>query len=500
MTALSRVFGLARDVAMATTFGLSALADAFFIAFRLPNVFRRLFAEGAFSQAFTPLFAPMLRQNQTRARVFAWWVLTFLAGVVAFFVLVLMLFADVGLAVVAPGLSPQESTYHVTAELLTIMLPLLWCMSVVSWQAAVLYTHHVFALPSAAPIVLNGSMLSALALAWYGGWSTHDAVFALAWGVVIGGVLQVLLLVWPVLRRLSAPRARGESRNVYTLRDVAPDVWRMVRLALPSSLAAGVYQINVLVNTMFATLLPAGSVAVLYYADRVSQLPLGIIGVAVGTVVLPRLSAEAHNRDEHHRTALFYALLLGVPAAVGLWLLALPIMRVLFVHGGFTYEDGQAAAQTLRAFAVGVPAFVLVRVVVAFFYARQAHLVPMRAALMALLVNVGAALALMPTWGFVGLALAIVCAGWSQLIVLLVVLCRRGWLTLKGLPVLMGKISIACLAMAGMLEVVSQFQPMPSQAWSNWALFLTGGVIGGIIVYSVVCGLLGIRLKHEEQS
>ena len=426
MTMLSRVFGLARDMAMAATFGLSALADAFFIAFRLPNVFRRLFAEGAFSQAFMPLFAPMVRHDKARAHAFAWWVLALLALVVGVIVLLLMLFAEHVLAVIAPGLSQQDGTLQVTVTLLWIMLPFLWCMAVVSWQAAVLHTHHVFGLPSAMPMVLNGAMLVGLGLAWYGGWDKGEAVYGLAWAVLVGGVLQVVLLLRPVLRRM-----RGDmptSKPTYTWRDVAPDVRRMLRLALPSSLAAGVYQINILVNTMFATLLPAGSVAVLYYADRVSQLPLGIIGVAVGTVVLPRLAAGGHDRDKHQTTALFYGLVFALPSAVGLWFLALPIMRVLFVHGGFSYDDGLAAAQTLRAFAVGVPAFVLVRVLVAFFYARQAHREPMRAALIALLVNVLAALALMPLLGYVGLALAAACAAWCQLAFLLVVLYRRGWL------------------------------------------------------------------------
>ena len=246
---------------------------------------------------------------------------------------------------------------------------------------------------------------------------------------------------------------------------------------------------NILINTALATFLPTGSIALLYYADRVSQLPLGLIGVAIGSVVLPRMAAEQQGRAMHQHYALLYGVMLALPAAVGLWLLALPIVRVLFVHGHFLSQDAAAAASVLQAFAIGVPAFVLVRIVVSFFYARQAHTEPMRAALWGLIANLVFALTLMPVLAIQGLALAISCAAWFQLAFLFFLLYRRGWITqVKKMLMMLAKMMLATLIMAAALVLMKNaYQPIVMTGWVLWMAFLSLSILAAMLLYGCMC-------------
>ena len=420
-TMLSRVLGFARDILIAAFLGAGMVADAFFVAFKLPNFFRRLFAEGAFNAGFVPLFSEVLEgDGREAARRFAESSLAVL--VVALVLLVglfqvLMPWLMYGLA---PGFASWPEKFDLTVQLTQITFPYLLFISLVSLMGGVLNSLGKFAAVAATPVLLNLCLIGALlGLSGYMPTSGH----ALAWGVALAGMVQFVWLV-AALRRagmsLRFPRPR-----------LTPGVRRLLRLMAPAAVGAGVVQINLVIDIVLASLLPSGSVSYLFYADRLNQLPLGVVGVAVGTALLPLVSREiSGGREEstlhHQNRAAEFALLLTLPAAAAFIVLAHPLVSVLFERGAFGPIESELTALALIAYATGLPAYVMVKVLTPAYFARQDTMTPMRIAGICVVANLILNLILMWSLKHVGLALATALAAWLNTWLLARTLYRRG--------------------------------------------------------------------------
>jgi putative peptidoglycan lipid II flippase len=420
-TLLSRVFGFIRDVLTAAILGAGPVADAFFVAQRLPNLFRSLFAEGAFSAAFVPLFAgTMAEHGKEAARMFAEDALAVLLAALLGFVLLGEIFMPAVMAVIAPGFGEDPAKFGLAIDLARITFPYLLFIALVALQGGVLNSVDRFAAAAATPVLLNLFLIAALLMMDRFGW--HDGR-ALAWAVTGAGLAQFLWLLSSCARaglalRLPMPR-------------LTPGVRRTLAVMAPGTLGAGVTQLNLLISTALASLLPGGSVSYLYYADRLNQLPLGVVGIAVGTAILPPLSRQlrlglaAEAVDTQNR-GVELALLLTLPAAVALAVLATPILAVLFQRGAFSPADTAATAAALAAYAAGLPGFVLVKVVAPAFFARHDTATPVKVAIAAMTANLCLTLVLMQFLAHVGIALATTVAGWVNALTLLGLLLRRG--------------------------------------------------------------------------
>ncbi|MFN4090502.1 MAG: murein biosynthesis integral membrane protein MurJ, partial [Alphaproteobacteria bacterium] len=450
-TLVSRVLGLVRDLLTAALLGAGPMADAFFVAFRLPNLFRRLFAEGAFAAAFVPMFARTLEADGPEAaRRFAEQALSVLVAALIVLTVVAELAMPWLVLVLAPGFADEPEKFALAVEFSRITFPYLLFVAAMALMAGVLNGLYRFGAAAAAPIVLNLCMIVALfTLSDVAGSPGH----ALSWGVAAAGIGQCLLL-------MVALRNAGMALRP-TLPRITPQIRRLLALIAPGALGAGVMQINLLVGTMIASLLPTGAVAYLYYADRLYQLPLGVIGIAVGTALLPRLSRELRAgelRAAAHTTnrSIEVALLLTLPASAALLVLATPIVSVLFERGAFTAVDTAETARTLAAYAVGLPAFVLVKVLAPAFFAREDTRTPVIVAAWTVAANIVFSVLLVFPFGHVGLALATSAASWINAGWLAIGLSRRGFLAaddrlLRALPrlLLATTVMTALLAAAG---------------------------------------------------
>ncbi|MFO1081321.1 MAG: murein biosynthesis integral membrane protein MurJ [Reyranellaceae bacterium] len=421
-TLLSRVVGFVRDIVLSAVLGSGATADAFFVAFKLPNFFRRLFAEGAFSAAFVPLFAGELEAHgRDQALVFARQAHAALLLVLVPFSIVLMLGMPWVVAVLAPGMADEPATFALAVELSRICFPYLLFISLASLYGGVLNSIERFAHVAATPILLNLALIGAvLGLTPF----LPNAGYAASIGLVIAGLLQWAWLLIACARdgvhmRLVRPR--------WTAR-----VARLVRLATPVAIGGGVQQISVMLDVVWASLLPVGTISALYYADRIAQLPLGVVGIAVGTALLPLLTRQLRAGQHeaamaNQNRAIEFGLLFSLPSAVALVLLAEPMIGVLFERGRFGPEDTWRTAGALAAFAVGLPAFVLVKALTPGFFAREDTRTPLGIAIAAIAANVALNLAFLygTSLAHVGIALASSLSGWLNVALLGGILRRR---------------------------------------------------------------------------
>lgn len=448
-TMASRVLGFARDMLIAARLGAGPMADAFFVALQLPNLFRRLFGEGAFAAAFVPAFAGTLAtQGRTAARELAERMCSLMALWLALLTGLGLLFMPQVLAVLVPGFLDRPEKFALTVELSRITLPYLWFICLTALVAGVLNGLDRFAAAAAAPVLFNLVGITALlGLTPFVATPAH----ALAWGVTVSGALQ-LLMVWVAARQ--AGMALNPLRQAPAL---TPGVREVLRKMGPGLVGAGAFYINQFVSMVIASLLPTGAVSFLYYADRVGQLPLGVIGAAVGTALLPLLSRQVRGgkRLAAHRTAnraVEIALALSLPAAAGLAVAAAPIVGALFQRGAFDAGATAATAAALAAYALGIPAFVLVKALAPGFFARGDTTTPVVIGLVTVAANVALNLALMGPLLHVGIALGTSLAAWVNALALGLVLARRGHLVLdRQLRRRTPRLLAASLAMAGAL-------------------------------------------------
>ena len=498
LTAVSRVLGYGRDVLIAAALGAGVPADAFFVAFKLPNFFRRLFAEGAFAAAFVPVFARSLEgEGREEARRLADQTLAVLASVLLVLVLVVEIAMPVLISVMAPGFTDDPEKFTLTVALTRITFPYLLLVSLVALFGGMLTSSGRFAAFAAAPILLNLALIAAALVARAS--PELGAGHALAWGVSLGGVAQLLLLIVALRRAGLMPRV--------VLPRLTPGVKKILVLFGPAAFGAGIVQINLLVDQFIASFLPTGAISYLYYADRINQLPLGVIGIAVGTALLPLLSRQIEAGDESgandsQSRAVELVMLFCLPSAAALTVIARPIISALFERGAFDAATTDASAAALVAFAVGLPAYVLIKVFAPGFFARQDTRTPVKIAAVGLVTNIALNLVFIWYLAHVGIALATALAAWVNGGLLCWVLIRRGHFhpdarLKRRLP----RILLASGVMTVALWLMSwAMQADRLQGGLEEGAALAAFVLGGGAVYALAGHLLGAFSLREIKA
>ena len=496
-TLISRVLGFLRDILIAAVLGAGAGADVFFVAFKLPNLFRRLFAEGAFSMAFVPMIAGRIEGDGIdAAKAFAEAAFSVLFWALLIFVGVIELAMPLVMLGFAPGFIGDAAKFDLAVELTRITFPYLLFIALVSLMAGVLNSLGQFAAAAATPILLNLCLIGAiLGLANF----TETPSHALAWGVAAAGGVQFIWLyaacgragVWI---RLSFPRLTGDVKVL------------MKRMA-PVAVGAGIYQINLVIDTIIASFLPSGSISYLFFADRVNQLPLGVVGVAVGTALLPLLSRQVRAGDDKaalhsQNRALEFSLLLTLPAAAALMVIAVPVVRVLFERGAFGGPETVATAAALAVYAIGLPAYVAVKTLAPGFFARQDTATPVKIAVVCLLVNLVLNLILMGPFKHVGIAMATVVSSWLNAGLLAYVLHKRGHFVLDDR--LRHRLPRIILASAGMTAALAlALTPLGGAlagSMTERIAALAALVVGGMAMFGALGWVTGAARPQDLKS
>lgn len=492
-TLLSRIGGFARDIILASVFGAGGIFDAFVVAFKLPNFLRRLFGEGAFSQAFVPILAEH-RSEKSHAETQDF--VNHVAGALAFAVSVVVILAEIGapllIMIFAPGFFHDPTRFFIAQRLLRIMFPYLLLIVLTAFGGAILNTLGVFAAPAFAPVLLNVALIAVALL-----WSPHaaDPIMVLGVGVIIGGVLQLAVQI-PFLKKQNLlPRFRLSFKD--------PGVMRVVKRMVPALFGVSVAQISLLIDNIFASFLPAGSISWLYYSDRLIYFPLGIVGVALATVIMPYLSNQHAKKDEKIFSetldwALRCTLFIGLPCAVGLFVLSGQLLATLIHYGKFNSFDVIMTAKSLSMFALGLPAFMLIKNLASAFYSRQNIATPVKIAVVTLIVNVIANFIFIFPLKHAGLALATSLSSTFNAGLLWFLLVKRGIYvpSSKWLKALL-QLIVANLGLA----LVIYFVAGPLLPWLTWNpelriehLLLT--IAAGVVVYVFLLAIMGIRVRH----
>ncbi|MHB8254922.1 MAG: murein biosynthesis integral membrane protein MurJ [Acidiferrobacter sp.] len=494
MTLISRMTGFARDILLARLLGTTALADAFFVAFRIPSFLRRIFGEGAFSQAFIPVFSSYLQKGPGAVDTDS--AQAFTDNMAGTFTLVLLGVTALGVLaapgiifVLAPGFVDNPAKFDLAVTLLRITFPYLFFISLVAMAAGMLNVRGRFAAAAFTPVLLNVSLIVAAGVI-----APHTAqpAVTVAWGVFAGGALQ-LAFQFPFLRRYHLlPRLKYSFRH--------PGVRRVFRLMVPGIFGSSIAQINLVVDTVLASFLATGSISWLYYANRLLEFPLGIFGVALGTVILPHLSAKhaKASTEEFGYTldwALRWVIVIAVPAAAALVVLSAPIIITLYRYGAFSAFDAMMTRRALIAFALGLPAFVLIKVLAPGYYARQDTRTPVKAGSIALVSNMVLNGILIWPLAHAGLALATSLSGGLN-----------AWLLYRGLRKdrvyqphpgwrrLWFQVGLASTIMVGvLLRAGTETAVFLKASGAHRALVLAGWIVVGLTVYGTVMWLLGVR-------
>ncbi|WP_018150198.1 murein biosynthesis integral membrane protein MurJ [Leeia oryzae] len=493
MTLISRILGFIRDAAIARIFGVSIATDAFWTAFKIPNLLRRTFAEGAFSQAFVPILA---EYRKTRTEEETNTLLNHVTGVLGLALLIVTVLGIIAAPFVvwltATGFANTPAKFDLTVTLLRWLFPYILLISLASLAGSILNAYNKFSVPAFTPTLLNIAMIFAtVVVAPY----VHPPVLALAFGVMLGGVLQLVYQL-PHLAKLGRL-----PKPVPNFKD--PAVRRIMLQMGPAIFAVSISQISLLINTWFASYLENGSVTWLYNADRLMELPTGLLGVALGTVLLPSLSrhAASNNHDEFNALldwGLRLTLLLALPAAVGLAMLASPLLATLFMGGKYTAHDVFMTQQALVAYSVGLIALILIKVLAPGFYAKQNIKTPVKIGVMVLLGTQLLNILLVSRFHHAGLALAISLGACMNASLLFYNLRKRGdYSPAAGWGMFTVKLGLATLAMAASLWFLRGHfeQWLHIRAWQR-AIWLTVCVAGGAGVYFASLYLLGFRVAH----
>ena len=477
-TMLSRVLGLARDVLIAATFGASSASDAFFVALRIPNLFRRMFAEGSFASAFVPLLSAARQESLQAQQAFASQCFLRMALYLSLFTIAVELMAPWVAWAFAPGFAADPEQFGLLVDLLRWTFPYLLLIALASLCASWLHCQDSFAAAAYAPVLLNICLIGACLYSW---WQAASIV-ALGVAVLLAGVLQMSWLLWLARRRamLLTWRWRQQAK-----------IARLYRLMLPTLFSASVTQVNLLIDSILASMLVAASVSWLYFADRLVELPLGLIGVSIATVLLPKLSAlHAQQSQTEYQTTLAwglrYVLGLALPSLVALILIGDLLIRLIYQHNYFTAADVLPVFQALQAYALGLPFFMLIKLLTNAFFAREDTKTPMRCALAATLVNIVLSLILVRFYEHVGLALATAIGAAVNASLLLIILQRRGWFACWSVAIGRDLLSIAaaCAVLAAYLIAAPELLAgWLTGSWWALATAVAALVLGGLALY-----------------
>jgi len=497
MTLLSRISGLVRDVLFAGLIGAGTgvSADAFYVAFRIPNFLRRIFGEGAFSQSFVPVFAEYkTKYTAEETRVFVDHLAGVFGAILFVFTLIGVIAAPILVMILAPGFVDEPHKYGMTVQMLRLTFPYLFFISLVAMAAGILNTYGRFGAAAFTPVLLNLSLIGAAL--WLAP-RMAEPVMALAWGVFIAGVVQLLFQI-PFLRglrMLPRPRLRVRERH--------DGVARVFKLMLPAIFGVSVAQINMVVNTVLASFLVTGSISWLYYSDRLMEFPLGVFGIALATVILPSL-ARRHVRNSREEFShlldwsLRWVFLIAVPAAVALVVLSGPLLATFFYRGAFSANDVHMSANALMAFSFGLLGFILIKVLAPGFYARQDTKTPMRIGVISLIVNILLSLSLVFPLKHVGLALAISLSAFVNAGLLFFTLRRHDvYRPLPGWGIFLARVIFASAIMGAVLfwgagDVNSWLQAPTLQRIYRLSIW----VITGAAVYLLTVTAFGVRLAQ----
>jgi len=492
LTLVSRILAFARDVLIARIFGAGAATDAFFVAFKLPNLLRRLFAEGAFSQAFVPIFGEYKnRRGQEETKLLVDHVTTMLALILFVVTLVGIIAAPILVYISAPGFINDAEKFDLTVQLLRVTSPYIFFISLVAVAAGILNTYNKFWVPAFAPILLNICFIGgALWLAPY----CDPPIMALAWAVFIAGFVQLAFQI-PFLKKIGMlPSFRFNTKD--------EGMWRVIKQMGPAVFGVSIAQLSLIINTIFASFLAVGSVSWLYYADRLMEFPTGILGVAISTILLPSLSkCHASNDTQEYSKLLDWGLrltiVLTLPAALGLGMIAVPLLSTFFQHGSFVAHDVLMTRAALVGYSVGLIGLILVKILAPGFYARQDIRTPVKIGIVTLIAT-QAMNALFIGWiAHAGLALSIGLGACLNSAILFYYLRKQGiYQPEPGWLLFFVKVAIAVLV----LGITLWFGMGTEQSWltsEGWSRILRLALLvsGGMLVYFLVLGVLGFRPK-----
>jgi putative peptidoglycan lipid II flippase len=497
MTLLSRVLGLARDIVIARFFDAGDSTDAFFVAFKIPNFMRRLFAEGAFSLAFVPVLTEYRNQyNLAQTRDLINRVAGTLGSILVILALGGVLASPVLISIFAAGFIDQPEKFNLTADMLRITFPYILLISMTAMAGGILNTWKHFAVPAFTPVLLNLSMISCAV--WL---SPHLdlPITALAWGVLLAGIVQLLFQLPFLYREGLLPKPVWGWRH--------EGVQKIVKLMIPALFGSSVAQINLLFDTFIASFLVSGSVTWLYFSDRLLEFPLGVFGIALATVVLPNLSEAHYKKGASHfnqtlQWAINLSLVIAIPATIGLFLLSQPILVTLFQYGAFQDNDSTMAAYSLMAYSLGLPAMILIKILASGFYARQDTKTPVRIGIQAMCLNMVLNVAFvlsMLEYDFiaphVGLALATTASAYFNATMLALTLKKDSIIkTFEPFMLSALKILLGCSAMS---LVILWLSPA-LDAWAQWRWFeriyqLAYLILPAILCYAVMLWIMGLR-------
>ncbi|MDO4878030.1 MAG: murein biosynthesis integral membrane protein MurJ [Neisseria sp.] len=498
MTMLSRILGFVRDMIIARVFGAGDATDAFFTAFKLPNLLRRIFAEGAFAQAFVPILAEYKQTRSPEAtREFVQYVAGMLTFVLTIITAIGVLAAPWVIYATAAGFAQNPGKLALSADLLRIMFPYILLISLSSFVGSILNTYHKFQIPAFTPVLLNLSFIGfSLFLVPY----FNPPITALAWAVFVGGVLQLVFqLPW---------LAKQGFLNLPKLDFKNSAVNRVIRQMMPAIFAASVAQVSLVINTVFASFLQSGSISWMYYADRLTELPTGVLGVALGTILLPTLSKHAGGRNPQEFSRLLdwglrLCCLLAAPAALGLAMLAFPLIATMFMNKGFTLHDAVMTKNALIACSFCVIGQIMIKVLAPAFYAQQNIKTPVKIAVFTLVVTQLMNMAFIVPLKHVGLSLSVGLGACLNAALLFVLLRRRGlYRPDAGWGRFLAKLALALAVMGLGLWAALSFMPMRWTDVRGWhkALQLGWLVLLGITLYFTSLALLGFRPRDFKRS
>ena len=493
-TFISRLLGLVRDIVFTSLLGAGVALDAYIVITKIPNVFRRIFAEGAFNQAFVPVLSEYKEgSDESEVRVLINNIFGVLSSSLLLITLIVLLLTPIFVFIFAPGFYSEPIKNELATDILRITFPYLFFVSLVALSGSIMNTYGKFSIPALTPVFYN--LILVCTAIWIA--PLYEVpIYAIAWGMFVAGCIQLLIQIYPLIKLKLLPN--------FSLNLNHPGVKKVLYLMIPGIIAGGVSQLNMLVDTILASFLPTGSPTWLYVSDRLMQLPLGIFAIAIGTVLLPRLSSlhQTEDKEGFSRTmdwSIRLVFLIGVPSIIGLVLLSEPIILTLFERGEFIATDTRQASFSLIALALGLIAFMLIKVLIPGFFARQNPKTPLKVAAASMVVNAVLAWLLAFYLGFnhVGLAIASSIAAYFSITILLFILLKNKiYQVQKGWIIFLGRILAACLVMT----VIVNLMNVEMFAWRELdqvvrfmqLLLIT---FSGIATYLAVLWISGLRLR-----